>query len=171
MAKNLKKDILSGSLAKLIKEGSCFDLQFRRDVRYERRNHPTYYRWKAQFIIISNKNDKKSIVKIKNILSCGKIYSTENQIRYAVQGIDNLYNVIIPFLRNKKLLEEKEKGLNLWAKAVNIIYRHKGKSLATWSKKDFQDLLKIYKLTQKGKNKSSHKRKWTLMAESIVKTL
>ncbi len=171
MAQNIKKNILDSWLDRLIDEEGSFNLQFRRDVRYERPNHPIYYRWKAQFIIVLNKDNKKNAVKIKNFLNCGKICFAENQTRYAVQNIDDLYNIIIPFFKNKKLSNRKTSELNLWAKAVNIIYRHKGKNLATWNKKDFQDLLKTYKSIQKDKSKNSPQHKWDSIAESIAKTL
>ncbi len=165
MAQDIKKNISD----ELINEKSFFDLQFRRDVRYKRPNQPTYYRWRAQLIIVSNINNKGIISEIKSILNCGKICSAGDQIRYAVQNIDDLHDIVVPFFKDKKLLKSKTRELDLWAKAVEIIYRHKGKSLATWNKKDFQDLLKIYKLTQKKKNFSKHK--WIPAAESIYKTL
>jgi len=165
------KNILDNSLVEFIKKGICFDLQFRRDIRYKRRNHPTYYRWKAQFIVVSNKNNKESIKKIKNVLNCGKVYFGKNQIRYAIQRIDDLHNIIIPFLKNKKLPKRKEKKLSLWIKAVRIIYRHKRKKLATWKEKDFQSLLEIYNLMQEKKKKVFRKGKWTSMAKLIAKTL
>ena len=172
MTEKTKKNTPNNNLLnKLIEKKGCFGLQFRRDVRYERQNHPAYYRWKAQFIIVSNKNDEKNIKKIKNILNCGKIYSTENNIRYIVQKIDNLYNIVLPFLEKQDLSEKKKKELNIWIKAVKIIYQYKGKNLTKWKKKDFQNLLKLSQLIEKKRNKSLRKRKWMLMAESIAKTL
>jgi len=171
MTQNIKKNTLNSWLIKLTNEEGFFDLQFRRDIRYERPNHPIYYRWKAQFIIVLNKDNKKTPAKIKDVLNCGKICSAKNQIRYAVQDIDNLYNIIVPFFKNERLSERKTRELNLWARAIKIIYRHKGKSLATWNKTDFQNLLKIYKFLQKNKTKNFSKRKWTSIAETIVKTL
>ncbi len=173
---NLKKipnsDPLNKDLVELIRKSSVFNLQFRRDVRYERLNHPAYYRWKAQFIIVLNINKKELIHNIKDILGCGKVYSTKNQIRYIIQKIDDLYNIVIPFLKDKIIpnnsptdTDQTQKKLNLWIKAVRIIYRYKGKKLTAWNKKDLQDILEIHKLMHK--NKNSREFKWISMAKNI----
>ena len=173
---NLKKisnnNFLNNNLVELIQKSSVFNLQFRRDVRYERLNHPAYYRWKAQFIVVSNTNRKKLIYNIKSILNCGKIYSNKNQIKYIIQKIDDLYNIVIPFLKDKIIpnnsptdIDQIQKKLNLWIRAVKIIYRYKGKKLTAWNKKDLQDILEIHKLMHK--NKNSRKFKWISVAKNI----
>ncbi len=169
MEKNKKINKPNNRLLELIIEKGLFDLQFRRDVRYERLNHPTYYRWKAQFIIVLNKSEEKDIKAIKNVFGCGRVYLEKNQIRYAVQNINDLKYTIIPFFEGKKMKERKKNKLISWAKAIEIIYNYKRKNLSTWQKKDFKDLLDIYKLIQESKN--PHRHKWISGAELILKTL
>ncbi len=155
----------------LINKESCFDLQFRRDVRYERPNQPAYYRWKAQFVITSEKGAKKSLEEVKNILGCGKIYFGKNQIRYLVQNIDDLYNSVVSFFKEQEFSENKKRDFALWSEAVGVIYKNKRKSLAVWKKKDFQKLMGIQKLMQKYKAKKQPNFKWLSEAESIVRIL
>ncbi len=157
--------------ANLINNESCFDLQFRRDIRYERRNQPTYYRWKAQFVITLGENDIKPLNKVKNILNCGEIHFVKNQIRYSVQNIDDLYDLIVSFLEKQELSGNKKKDFTLWSEAIGIIYKNKGKSLAIWKKKDFQRLIDIHKSMQKYKTKKQMGLKWISIAGSIAKTL
>ena len=49
------------NIVNLVNEAGCFDLQFRKDTRRERTNSPTYYRWKAQFIVTGPKDNIKII--------------------------------------------------------------------------------------------------------------
>ena len=53
------------NIASLVNNYGCFDLQFRKDTRHERTNSPVYYRWKAQFVVTSSKENSKILEKIK----------------------------------------------------------------------------------------------------------
>ena len=148
------------------KEG-CFDLQFRKDVRKERLSSPTYYRWKAQFVII---NTPEVLEKIKNTLGCGRIHLIKNQGRYSVQNVSELKDIIIPYFNTNRLTDKKKKDFDLWSKAVAIISKNKGKKFSVWEKKDFQSLIDIHKSSIKFKDKPKDS-KWIEEAESLVKSL
>ncbi len=53
------------SISNIVNNDGCFDLQFRKDTRRERTNSPTYYRWKAQFVVTGPKESAKVLQKIK----------------------------------------------------------------------------------------------------------
>jgi len=110
----------NSQITKLANENACFDLQFRKDVRKERTNSPTYYRWKIQFIITGPKDNLKVMKNIKKELSCGNIHLVKNQARFSVQNINEIENSVIPFFRKNKLSGNKKKDFELWQKAVEI---------------------------------------------------
>jgi len=157
-------------ISKIINESGCFNLQFRRDVRYKRPNKPTYYRWKAQFIVVFDKNQKKLAQEFKKMLGCGKIYDTEKGLRFTVQDIDQLYNFVIPFIKKYPLLERKKRDFKLWSTGVAVLFRYKGKNLKNWKRKDFVSLIKIQKQIQKFKERSKSS-KWLTIAETFAKNL
>ena len=136
----------------IIIQSSCFDLQFRRDIRYERPNSPTYYRWKIQFIVTTSKEHTNALSKIKKIIGCGKIHAINNQARFSVQKIDDINKFVVPFFNKNQLHDKKKRDFALWQRAVSIIHRNKGKSMATWGKNDLLNLLAIHKSTLKYKN-------------------
>ncbi len=163
-----KKETIN--INQLVNQEGCFDLQFRKDAKYNRSNSPTYYHWKTQFVVTESSQKLDILEKIKNILKCGKIHIIKNQARYSVQNIDEIKNTIIPYFRGHTLNEKKKKDFELWSKAVEIIYKNKGKILSTWKKEDFQKLIEIQKSIKKYKEKPKQA-KWFSMAEMLVKTL
>ncbi len=147
----------------------CFDLQFRKDVRHERPKAPAYYRWKIQFVITEKKANLNLLERIKNVFGCGKIYVSGNQIRYSVQNIDEINAFIVPYFKKHTLVEKKKKDFDLWAKAVEIIYKNKRKYLGSWKKDDFKKLIEIQKSIQKYKDRPK-RLKWIKIADEIAKT-
>ena len=87
------------SVVKLANENACFDLQFRKDIRKERLDSPTYYRWKVQFIMTRPKENKKTLENIKKELNCGNVHTVKNQARFSVQNINEIENEVIPFFQ------------------------------------------------------------------------
>jgi hypothetical protein len=181
---NEEKSVLSGDyIAGFVDGEGCFDLQFRRDVRHERTNKPAYYGWKAQFVIVSRADDKELLEKIKNTLNCGHInFARGDQVRYSVQDIDTLHKIISPFFRKYRLSGKKKNDFELWAEAIEILYKNKKKTIniekgkrgftrIKWAKNDFQRLIDIQKAMQKYKAKRSQGFKWISVAESIIGTL
>lgn len=154
----------------VINQGGCFDLQFRRDVKHDRLNSPTYYRWKAQFVITESIQNLNILEKIKKILKCGKIHVIKDQARYSVQNIEEIKNAIIPYFEEHMLNEKKKKDFELWSKAVDVIYINKRKNLLVWKKEDFQKLIEIQKLIKKYKEKPKQS-KWFSMAETLAEKL
>ena len=157
-------------IVNLTNNDGCFDLQFRKDTRHERTNSPTYYRWKAQFIITSPKDNVKVMEKIEKELDCGKVTISKDQARFSVQKIDDIVEVVIPFFRKNLLADKKKKDFDLWSKGVNIIYANKGKSLLSWKKSDLMQLIEIQKAGVKYKNKPRQP-KWLEMAQTFIKTI
>ncbi len=159
-------------VTKVVNEIGCFNLQFRRDVRHKRTGTPTYYSWRAQFIIVGKLDKEDLLRQIQNTLGCGKIhYITGTQLRYSVQDIDSLYNVIFPFFGQYQLSGKKKQDFELWAEAIEIIHQNKGKSLNRWSKDHFQRLIDIQKTIQKYKAKKTQSAKWLPIAEAVLEHL
>jgi len=89
-------------------------------------------------------------------------------VRYSVQNLDELKTIIIPYFKGHGIFKEKENDFKLWAQAVDILNKNKGKILSAWDKKDLVKLLEIQKTIQKFK-KRPKKSKWFSMAESLAK--
>jgi len=158
------------NIIQIINQGGYFDLQFRRDVKHDRLNSPTYYRWKAQFVVTENIQNLNILEKIKKILKCGKINAIKDQARYSVQNIEEIKNAIIPYFKEHTLNEKKKKDFELWSKAVDVIYINKGRNLSIWKKEDFQKLIEIQKSIKKYKEKPKQS-KWFSMAETLAEKL
>ena len=157
------------NIVTLVNNDGCFDLQFRKDVRRERTNSPTYYRWKVQFIVTGSKDDTKILEKLKNELECGEVSISKGQARFSVQKINDVAETIVPFFKKNILADKKKKDFELWAKAVEIIHKNKGKNLAEWKKNEVCSLIEIHNSTAKYKNRPRQP-KWLDMAKSLSKT-
>lgn len=162
------------SVCNLVNNDGCFDLQFRKDTRHERTNSPTYYRWKAQFVVTAPKDNIKVLEKIKKEIGCGAVSVSKDQARFSVQKIDEVSDVVIPYFRKNcpprvktGLAEKKKKDFELWAKGVEIIKRNKGKYLVSWKKNDLNSLIEIQKASSKYKNRP-RKAKWLDIAKSLA---
>jgi hypothetical protein len=155
------------NIVDLANNNGCFDLQFRKDTRHERTNSPTYYRWKMQFVITTNKEGIKELEKAKKLLGCGKITLANNQARLSVQSMDDIVTMVLPLFTKNKLSGNKKKDFDLWHKAANIIYKNKGKYLAKWEKNDLLHLMEIHKLMAKYKQKP-RKQKWSDMVTMLT---
>jgi len=160
------------NIAKIANETGCFDLQFRRDIRYKRTNSPTYYCWKAQFVITGSTDKEDLLRKIQETLDCGRLhYITGTQIRYSVQRVEDLHDKIVPFFNEHSLSGNKKKDFELWAKAIDILYQNKGKSLSLWPKDLFRQLISIQKDSQQYKSKKRRIPKWIPVAEAVLNHL
>jgi len=157
------------SIANFVNSVGCFDLQFRKDTRRERTNSPTYYRWRAQFIITAPKDNIKILEKIKKEIGCGEITISKDQARFSVQKISDIAEIIVPFFRRNLLAEKKKKDFDLWAKGVEIIQKNKGKPIVGWKKNDLCTLLEIHKSSAKYKMRSRAP-KWLDMAKLFSKS-
>ena len=157
------------NITSLVNNDGCFDLQFRKDTRHERTNAPTYYRWKAQFVVTGPKENAKLLEKIKRQFGCGEITTSSNQARFSVQKIGDIVDTVVPYFRKNCLADKKKKDFELWAKGVEIIQRNKGKSLASCKKNDLCTLIEIHKSSAKYKNKP-RQAKWLDMAKALSKT-
>jgi hypothetical protein len=157
------------NVCNLVNSDGCFDLQFRKDTRYERTNAPTYYRWKAQFVVTAPKTNVKILEKIKNNIGCGDVTVSANQARFAVQKIDDIIEFVVPYFRKNCLGGNKKKDFELWAKGVQIIKNNKGKYLVSWKRSDIHSLLEIHKSSAKYKN-NPRAPKWMEMARTLAKS-
>jgi hypothetical protein len=156
------------NISKIVNSDGCFDLQFRKDTRHDRTNSPTYYRWKAQFIVTGSKDNIKVLEKIKKELSCGKISTTKDQARFSVQKISDIAETIVPFFKKNVLADKKKKDFELWLKAVEIIFKNKGKNLSDWKKNEVNSLIVIHKSSAKYKI-NPRTPKWFDMAKTFSK--
>ncbi len=160
------------NIVKAINETACFDLQFRRDVRHKRTGSPVYYSWKAQFVIPGTLDKEDLLRKIQEIIGCGRLhYITARQLRYSVQSIDDLHDKVIPFFKEYPLSGKKNSDFELWAKAIEIIYQNKGKSLSSWPKKSFSQLIDLQKSIQEYKAKRVQNAKWLPVAKTVLEHL
>lgn len=157
------------NITNLVNSDGCFDLQFRKDTRHERTGSPTYYRWKAQFIITSPKENIKILQKAKKFINAGLVSVAKDQARFSVQKIDDIVEVVIPFFTKNKLSGNKKRDFDLWQKAANIIYHNKGTYLSKWLKNDLLHLMEIHKAMAKHKTKPRAS-KWMDMAKTLSKS-
>lgn len=164
MKNNLSK------ITEVVNKSGCFDLQFRKDARRERTNSPTYYRWRAQFVVTAPKENSRITQKIKNAVGGGKVYFTGNQARFSVQKIDDIAEFVIPFFHKNSLAGNKKRDFELWRKAVEIIYGNKGKQILKWKRSDLLTLIEIHKAMENYKSKNK-KEKWLDMAKTIAQSL
>ena len=165
------------NLLELANRDACFDLQFRKDTRHERTGSPTYYRWKLQFVITGPKDSVKIMERIEKEFGCGDVSTTAGQARFSVQKIDDIYETIVPYFTKNALTQtpstplraSKKKDFDLWRKAVEIIYKNKGKYLAAWEKNDLKKLIEIHKTKSKYKQKP-RAGKWMSMAQALARS-
>ena len=157
-------------VAKLVSEDGCFNLQFRKDTRHERTNAPTYYRWKAQFVITGPKDTVKVFQKVKKELGCGKVHLIKEQARLSVQNINDIAELIIPYFKKKQLSGNKKKDFELWQKSVSILHKNKGIYMAKWKKNDLLSLMQIHEQMAKYKAKPKQ-HKWISMARTMVQAI
>lgn len=158
------------NIAQLASNDACFDLQFRKDTKHERTNSPTYYRWKAQFVITGPKESQKKIEKVKRGIGCGNIHVSKNQVRFSVQNINHVAELVIPYFTKHQLIGNKKKDFEMWQRAVEIIHKNKGKYLASWKKNELLSLIHIQKSASKYKNNPREPR-WIQVANSIAKSI
>ena len=157
------------NIVNLVNSDGCFDLQFRKDTRHERTNAPTYYRWKTQFVVTAPKENAKVLERIKNEFGCGDVTISKDQARFSVQKISDISDAVVPYFRKNCLADKKKKDFELWAKAVDIIQKNKGKFLTAWKKNDLCTLIEIQKSSAKYKNRPRAP-KWLEMAKTLTKT-
>lgn len=157
------------SVTNLVNHDGCFDLQFRKDTRHERTGSPTYYRWKAQFIITTPKENSRVLETTKKIIGCGAVTMAKNQARFSVQNILEIQDRVIPYFNKNTLADNKKKDFHLWQKAAKIIYQNKGVYLSKWKKHDLMQLMEIHKAMAKHKQKPRGA-KWIEMAKTLTKT-
>lgn len=163
----MRKEVFS--IVNITNNDGCFDLQFRKDTRHERTNSPTYYRWKAQFIITTPVINIKILNNIAKEFGCGNVSASKSQARFSVQKIDDIINIIIPYFKKNNLSGKKKNDFNLWEKGVKIIYQNKGKQLTSWKKSDLLQLIEIQKSGAKYKN-NPRIPKWFEMAQVISRS-
>lgn len=150
----------------------CFALNFRRDIRHERKNKPVYFSWKVEFAIMLHGTDRKILEEIKNTLGCGKVGNVDKRgsVRYSVAHTTDLIEKVVPFFHEYCLRAKKKFDFELWEEAVHIIHKNQRKEVNTIKGKDgFQktiwspiDLkrLKTIRLEMKKYKGDSYRAKW-----------
>lgn len=155
---------------KILNENSCFDLQFRRDVKRNRASAPVYYRWKAEFVVTAPKGGADALGGIQKTLACGKMYRAGSQARFSVQNLEELHANVVPFFQANPLAGNKQKDFDLWRRAIAIIYRNKGKHILAWKKQDLLALITTQQAAERYKTKPRGQ-KWLDMARTIARNL
>ncbi|MFA5878290.1 MAG: LAGLIDADG family homing endonuclease [Candidatus Staskawiczbacteria bacterium] len=158
------------NIVQIVNQEGCFDLQFRKDTKANRTNSPTYYRWKVQFIITKNASQSNVLESVRDTLQCGNVHVVKNQARYSVQNITEVYECVVPYFKKHALSGKKKNDFQAWSKAVEIIYKNKGKILAAWIPGDFQKLMAIHKDIAKYKSRPK-KAKYLSMAETFAQSV
>lgn len=158
------------SVSAIVNNDGCFDLQFRKDTRHERTNSPTYYRWKAQFVVTSPKENIKILERIKREMGCGEVSISKEQARFSVQKINDVAEIVVPYFKKNSLADKKKHDFSLWAKAVEIIQKNKGKPLVEWKKNELNSLMEIQKSSSKYKLRQKQP-KWIDMAKTLSKSI
>lgn len=150
-------DKLSGDyIAGFVDGEGCFALNFRRDVRHERKNKPVYFSWKLQFSIVLRQDDREILERIRTTLECGSIsIAKRGQARYQVADISELNYKISPFFEKYSLQAKKKLDFVLWKEAVAIIFKSMRKDInvqpgtygftkTQWDSKDLSRLKQIH---------------------------
>lgn len=156
----------------------CFYINFRRTIRYERKNRPVYFHWDIGFAIVLRADDKNILEKIKCTLNCGRISISKNgQARYEVGDMADLTDKIVPFFERHPLRAKKQSDFILWEEALKIFKRNQQKSIVRsekqigfpkikWSSKDLNSLVKIYESMRGIKSK---RKDWKWISEMTQK--
>ena len=164
MENNNNKKLPGNYIAGFTDGEGCFCLKFRRDVRRERKNSPTYFYWSAEFAIAIRNDDVEILKKIKNTLKCGRISFSRENARYSVNKIEDLMHIIIPFFRKNRLYAKKRFDFELWSRAVEIIFNKtriqrgakKGKrgfEAIKWNNEEWEELMDIRRKMRQFKSK------------------
>ncbi|MBM3257230.1 MAG: hypothetical protein FJY98_02785 [Candidatus Liptonbacteria bacterium] len=70
-----------------------------------------------------------SLQKIRNTIGCGKVWAPNKtgSVRYSVQDMNDLQQVIIPFFEKYQLHAQKRLDFDLWKEAVYLLNKNKGR--------------------------------------------
>jgi len=152
-------DISPDYIAGFVDGEGCFALKFRRDVRYDRKNKPTYYYWAAEFAILLRDDDHELLKKIKTRLGCGNISKSRlGTVRYSVTSLKDLRDKIIPFFTRHRLYGKKRFDFELWEKAIEILAKNQqGKDFKKiiWDEQDLKSLKEIRERMKQYKSKGN----------------
>lgn len=150
----------------------CFALKFRRDIRHERKNKPVYFYWDIEFAIMLHGDDKEILEKIRETLGCGRLGNLDKRgnIRYAVNDINELSEVVIPFFERHPLYAKKKNDFELWKEAAGLFKKNqrlqlnrkggeRGFHRTHWNQSDLKRLKEIHNEMMRYKT-GARKWKW-----------
>lgn len=177
---NINSKLTPEYIAGFIDGEGCFGFQFRKDVRHERPNAPTYYSWKAQFMITARKDEQELFERIKEFFGCGNIYKQlDIEIHYTVTDMDDLKNIISPFFKKYQLQGKKRHDFILWAEAIDILHKNKKKKAnaqkglkgfakTDWDQQDLHRLFEIHSSMQAYKSRRPQGFKHITIAKELL---
>lgn len=157
------KGLDSRYIAGFVDGEGCFALNYRADRRYDGKGNKIYeyHYWKTEFAIVLHPSDAELLRLIKQSLGVGSISFKRagDQVRYSVQNVLDLNNVIVPFFKKNPLFGTKAKDFELWSQAVHLLYTHRQKKrvgrnnpLEESAEKKLQELkVKINYIKRKGR--------------------
>lgn len=165
---------LSGDYIAGLTDGEgCFALKFRRDVKQHKTSQSVYFYWDAEFAMMLREDDQDLLELVKVALGCGRISrNSYGGVRFAVNTIQDLVNIIIPFFGKHSLYGKKRHDFKLWKEGVTILSRNqksgvnavkgeRGFKRTIW---DSQDLKRLGVIHQEMKPYKSKGKEWKWLA-------
>ena len=149
----------------------CFYINFRRDVRHERKNKPVYFYWDTGFAITLRGDDKDILEKIKISLNCGRLsFDKRGQVRYEVTDLNDLISKVVPFFDKYTLRAKKSLDYQLWKEALVILQKNRqvrvsgqrGFTKIQWDPKDAARLRIIKTDMELYKSTKAKQHKWSI---------
>lgn len=157
----------------------CFVLKFRRDVKRRKSSQSVYFYWDAEFAMMLREDDRDLLELVKSALGCGRIsINSYGGARFAINTIDDLVNIVIPFFKKYPLYGKKQHDLKLWEEGIMILMRNqkvgvnavkgeKGFKRTAWSSLDLKRLAEIHKEMKPYKSKQKEWR-WLSVANKMA---
>lgn len=168
------KPLTYALVCKVIEENGCFSLIYRRDRHVDRGGKRIYFYFRPH-LVITLKSDKKDFMKqIRETLGCGKITSTERQVRLDIFSPYDSKAMLTILDKHNFENKNKIKEYKLWREAVDLMVKNqkqkvnaeKGKRgfVGTWAKFDPRDLKRLFRIREEMKQYKRWKKtdyKWT----------
>lgn len=125
-------------IAGLVDGEGCFSFRPYNEVKRHRKGAPVYFRWQAEFVIGLRADDWQLLELVRDSIGCGTVTGSRGAVRYSVQGINKLRNIIVPLFIKHPLHGKKQKDFELWSRAIEILYQHAGGNNKAFTKKPWE---------------------------------
>jgi hypothetical protein len=169
MANKLPGDYIAG----FVDGEGCFALKYNREVKHHRPGKPVFFRWDIEFAIYLKAHDMTILESIRDTIGCGIVNKPNKAgaVRFAVNDILQLKNIVIPFFEKYELRAIKRHDFNLWKEAVDIFIRNQRQKInaqlgkdgfqrTEWNQTDLNRLNEIKIAMEEFKGGNRHTWKW-----------